>query len=108
MSDAHSSARSSDVTPDHNPRALSVVLGVVAVLLASGIYLWAVRGGKAVRVPAVIVERREGRVLVDAALRAGDAVVVEGVQRLRDGMPVEIIGDRDPKPVKAREAEGAP
>ena len=44
MSDAHSSARSSDVTPDHNPRALSVVLGVVAVLLASGIYLWAVRG----------------------------------------------------------------
>lgn len=89
-------------------RAYPLVAEAAILWGGEGSYLWAVRDGKAVRVPAVIVERREGRVLVDAALRAGDAVVIEGVQRLRDGMPVEIIGDRDPKPVKAREAEGAP
>ncbi|MEN3952589.1 efflux RND transporter periplasmic adaptor subunit [Iodidimonas sp. SYSU 1G8] len=72
-----------------------------------GSYLWAVREGKAVRVPAVIVERREGRVLVDAALREGETVVVEGVQRLRDGTPVDIVDRPAPAGATARQRPGA-
>jgi RND family efflux transporter MFP subunit len=67
-----------------------------------GSYLWAVREGKAARVPAVIVERREGHVLVDADLRDGDLIVVEGVQRLREDGPVEVVnGQWDAAPVDA-------
>lgn len=57
-----------------------------------GSALWRVRDGRAARLPAVIVQRREGVVLVDAALKEGDPVVVEGVQRLRDGLPVQVQG----------------
>lgn len=71
-----------------------------------GSYLWAVRDGKAVRVPAVIIERREGRVLVDAALREGETVVVEGVQRLREGTPVEIVSRPEPAGTTARPRNG--
>ncbi|MGE4060180.1 MAG: efflux RND transporter periplasmic adaptor subunit [Sphingomonadales bacterium] len=73
-----------------------------------GSYLWVVRGGKASRISAVIVERREGAVLVDAALQAGDAVVVEGVQRMREGMPVEIVKASAPKSLEATQSEQGP
>jgi RND family efflux transporter MFP subunit len=56
-----------------------------------GGHVWAVRDGKAARVPVRPVRRVEGAVLVDGELRAGEAVVVEGVQRLRPGRPVEIL-----------------
>lgn len=59
-----------------------------------GSALWTVQDGKAVRVPAVIVQRRQGEVLVDAPLKEGELVVVEGVQRLREGMPVTWVDDR--------------
>lgn len=53
-----------------------------------GAYVWAVRDGKAARVAATIVQRREGRILIDAALPEGTPVVVEGVQRMREGQAV--------------------
>jgi RND family efflux transporter MFP subunit len=53
-----------------------------------GAYVWAVRDGKATRVAATIVQRREGRILIDAALPEGTPVVVEGVQRMREGQAV--------------------
>jgi RND family efflux transporter MFP subunit len=53
-----------------------------------GAYIWAVRDGKATRVAATIVQRREGRILIDAALPEGTPVVVEGVQRMREGQAV--------------------
>lgn len=58
----------------------------------AGAHVWAVRDGRAVRVPVRMVRRLQARVLLDGALRAGETVVVEGVQRLRDGRPVEVIG----------------
>lgn len=57
-----------------------------------GAYVWKVENGKARRVPATIVQRRRGKILLDADLPSGSAVVVEGVQRLRDGQPVRSAG----------------
>lgn len=58
---------------------------------ASGPYVWAVREGQAERVGARVVQRRQGRVLLDAELAAGDRVVAEGVQRMRQGTPVRVL-----------------
>ncbi|MGE0621825.1 MAG: efflux RND transporter periplasmic adaptor subunit [Pseudomonadales bacterium] len=58
---------------------------------ASGPYVWAVREGRAERVPARVIQRRQGRVLIEAALAAGDQVVAEGVQRMREGIPVRLL-----------------
>ena len=56
---------------------------------ANGAYIWLIRDGKAQRIPVKIIQRREGRAIIDAEIGAGDDVVVEGVQRLRDGVEVE-------------------
>lgn len=56
-----------------------------------GSHVWAVRNGTSVKVPARVVQRREGRVLVTGQLRPGEPVVVEGVQRLRPGRAVKIL-----------------
>jgi RND family efflux transporter MFP subunit len=53
-----------------------------------GAYIWSVSDGTAVRKPVRIIERREGRVLVDGDLVSGDIIVVEGVQRMREGLEV--------------------
>ena len=53
-----------------------------------GAYVWSVSDGKADRKAVRIIERREGRVLVDGDLHTGDVIVVEGVQRMRDGIHV--------------------
>lgn len=58
-----------------------------------GAYVWAVRDGKATRVSATVVQRREGRILLDAALPEGVPVVVEGVQRMREGQPVHNVAE---------------
>ena len=53
----------------------------------------------AARVPVQVIQRREGRVLVDGDFDAGDLVVVEGSQRMRDGVAVsynaEILAERN-------------
>ena len=58
-----------------------------------GSFVWAVREGNAVQVPARSVRRSGGQVLIDGELRAGETVVVEGVQRLRAGRPVRVVGN---------------
>lgn len=55
---------------------------------STGAQVWVVEDGRARRVDAAIVQRREGRILIDAELPAGSAVVSEGVQSLRDGVAV--------------------
>jgi RND family efflux transporter MFP subunit len=60
-----------------------------------GPFVWAVREGKAEAVPARVLRRAAGRVLIDSALRAGEPVVVEGVQRLRPGRAVSVVGERN-------------
>lgn len=60
-----------------------------------GPYVWTVREGESRRVDVDLVRRRAGRVLVDGPLAAGDPVVVEGVQRLREGRAVDVVGSDD-------------
>ena len=55
---------------------------------ADGAYVWSIVDGVAKRIPVEVIQRREGRVLVDGDLRSGDIVVVEGIQFMRDGTPV--------------------
>jgi RND family efflux transporter MFP subunit len=61
-----------------------------------GAFVWTVAEGRAQRVGADIVQRIEGAVLIDAELDAGDPVVVEGVQSMREGREVEPTPPRQP------------
>jgi len=71
-----------------------------------GAYVWAVRDGKARRVGVDIVQRREGRVLLNAELEAGMPVVVEGVQRMREAQAVSPLDpESESDPFLARRAE---
>ena len=70
----------------------------------AGAHVWAVREGRAVRVPVRLVRRLQAQALVDGALRAGEAVVVEGVQRLRDGRAVDVIGSDNGDAAPRKEA----
>ena len=54
-----------------------------------GAYVWSVNDGTVTRKPVRIIDRREGSVLVDGDLASGDIIVVEGVQRMREGVEVE-------------------
>lgn len=56
-----------------------------------GAFLWVIRGGKSRRVPVTIVQRQGGEVLVAADLAEGALVVVEGVQKMREGKPTEHV-----------------
>ena len=55
-----------------------------------GAFVWTVRDGRSDRVPIRIVQRAGGLVLIEGALEAGDLVVREGVQTLRDGGEVDV------------------
>lgn len=58
---------------------------------SDGPFVWVVRDNKVVRVTVDIVQRNSGEVLVAAeALSAGDQVVTEGVQTLREGAEVKV------------------
>lgn len=53
-----------------------------------GPFVWVVRDGKAARVPVAIIQREEGYTMVDGELEDGEPVVVEGIQRMREGVQV--------------------
>ena len=80
---------------------------------ADGAYVWSVVGGAATRIPVDVVERREGRVLIDGRLDRGDMIVVEGTHRMRDGISVrfdepQFAGDGDAGPATAVNAGARP
>lgn len=58
-----------------------------------GPFVWVVREGKSARVAARPVRRAAGLVLIDGELKPGESVVVEGVQRLRPGNAVRVVGN---------------
>jgi len=59
---------------------------------SDGAFVWAVQDGKAQRVTVEIAQRNSGSVLVrSAGLDAGQSVVTEGVQSLREGAEVRVI-----------------
>jgi RND family efflux transporter MFP subunit len=55
---------------------------------ADGAYVWSVVDRRAHRVPVTVIQRQQGQVLVDGELEEGDLIVVEGVQRMREGIGV--------------------
>lgn len=59
---------------------------------AEGSYVWHIVGEKAEKVPVLIIQRNPDKVLVDAKLAENDMVVTEGLQRLRDGSDVKVMG----------------
>jgi RND family efflux transporter MFP subunit len=64
-------------------------IGELALLWErDGAYVWRIAQGKAERVNVALVKRDGGRILVDGELAAGQLVVVEGTQRLREGREV--------------------
>jgi RND family efflux transporter MFP subunit len=81
------------VAMDLTGRAYAEVPELAVQWGGEGAYVWAVGDdGLARRVPASIVQRNEGVVLLDADLAAGSRVVVEGVQQVREGSRVQIVG----------------
>jgi len=61
-----------------------------------GSYIWIIRDNKAQRVNGKVIARTAGMVLLDGDIKEGDAVVIEGLQRLREGQAVEILGSAAP------------
>lgn len=51
-------------------------------------FVWLVRDGKVERIDVRSVKRQNRSILVDGAVQDGDLIVVEGVQRLRNGRAV--------------------
>lgn len=82
------------VTADVEGERYAVVAETAVLWGADGAYVWSVVDGKATRTPVRVVQRREGRVLIDGSLDAGGIVVVEGTQRMRDGIDVEYDAKR--------------
>ncbi len=54
-------------------------------------FVWVVRDNEARQVVVRSVKRLSSFMLVDGAIERGDLVVVEGVQRLREGIPVTFV-----------------
>jgi RND family efflux transporter MFP subunit len=71
---------------------------------ADGAYVWSIVDGVAARVPVQVIERRDGRILIDGDLEIGDIIVVEGTQRMRDGTAVS----HDTPKMAVRSDEGVP
>lgn len=88
-------------------RAFPAVPEAALVWGSEGAHLWRVREGRARRTPVKIVARRDGSALVEADLRAGDLIIAEGVQKVREGAPVRLVRPAEPSPVGARPAAPA-
>ncbi|UIK03512.1 efflux RND transporter periplasmic adaptor subunit [Neorhizobium galegae] len=57
-----------------------------------GSYVWQVRENKSVKTRVRVVQRNPDAVLVGAELKEGDRIVTEGLQRVREGAAVRILG----------------
>ncbi|AKS41226.1 efflux RND transporter periplasmic adaptor subunit [Wenzhouxiangella marina] len=61
---------------------------------ANGAYVWTVdEQSRARRVLVTLVQRKDGQVLLDGDIDVGQAVVLEGVQKMAEGRLVEVIDD---------------
>lgn len=59
---------------------------------SDGAFIWTVKDGMAQRMRVRVIQRNTETVLIDAPLAAGDMVVTEGVQSVREGGAVRIAG----------------
>ncbi|MBL3569166.1 efflux transporter periplasmic adaptor subunit [Rhodovulum sulfidophilum] len=81
-----------EVTLSFEGEPLPVVDPLSVQWSSAGAYVWAVRDGRAARVPVAIRQRNADSVLVEADLTVGEPVVVEGLQTLREGAELRIVG----------------
>jgi RND family efflux transporter MFP subunit len=58
-----------------------------------GSFVWKIAEGAARRAEIAILRRQSGIVVVQGEIEAGDLVVVEGIQRLREGAKVADVGE---------------
>lgn len=72
----------------------------------SGSQIWTVEDGVATPVPAAIVMRQQDRIWIDADLEAGTQIVVDGTQKLREGITVTALNELSPS--SQPEAEETP
>ena len=77
------------VTADVEGQRYPVVAETAVLWGAEGAYVWTVKNEVATRTPVKVIQRRQGRVLIDGDLGSDDIVVVEGTQRMREGVTVE-------------------
>ncbi|WP_371376761.1 efflux RND transporter periplasmic adaptor subunit [Thalassotalea aquiviva] len=56
---------------------------------ATGAYVWMANEGKAQKIAVEIKQRLRGFILVEGELERGDNLIVEGIQGLREGAPIE-------------------
>ncbi len=63
-----------------------------------GNFVWRANADKAERVPVQIVRRDANSVLVAGAIKPGDRIIIEGVQRLRPGRQVRFVEPDEQKP----------
>jgi RND family efflux transporter MFP subunit len=70
-----------------------------------GSFVWVIRDNKAEKIKARVVARKSGRVLLDASLQEGELVVVEGLQRLRPNVEVQILNMSDPSSNSKEQAQ---
>jgi len=72
-----------------------------------GAFVWKIEGDAVARVPVQVLRRGSGFVLVEAELKDGDEVVVEGIQRLREGAEVARVDGPGQPAEEAEEPQGA-
>jgi len=87
------------VSADVEGARYAVVPETAVLWGAEGAYVWSVVDATAERIPVQVIQRREGRVLVDGDLGGSAIIVVEGTQRMRTGVTVEY---NEQRLVKAR------
>jgi RND family efflux transporter MFP subunit len=64
---------------------------------AEGSYVWQVKDNKSVKTRVRIIQRNPDAVLVEASLGEGDTVAIEGLQRVREGGAVRLVGAGSPE-----------
>lgn len=76
------------------PGEANIAVSPLAVQWGSdGSYVWRLKDGKTVqKVPIRIIQRNSDSVQVAGDLAAGDAIVTEGLDGLKDGAPVKLLG----------------
>ena len=69
-----------------------------------GAYVWGVLDRRAIRIPVRIIQRNIDQVMVDADIEPGMLVITEGIQRVRPGTEVAVIGDEPSESETERES----
>ena len=62
------------------------------VVSKEGIFVFAILDDKAIKKEVIVIERRDGKVIVGRGIEAEDVIAIDGAQGLKDGSKVEVLG----------------